>query len=196
MAEQNVKRHMNERVETDRLVFHEVNQARWPDFVRLFESRGGPKACWCMVWRATPAEAKRKDGASRKAAIAGRVSAGVPIGLLGYLDGEPVAWCSIAPRSTYRRLAGDDSSDEGIWSLACFFVVRRLRGQGISRRIIQAAVAHARKHGARTVEAYPVDPDSPSYRFMGFVPMFKKAGFCEVGRAGTRRHVMQLKVET
>ena len=29
---------------------------------------------------------------------------------------------------------------------------------------------------------------------MGFVPMFEEAGFCEVGRVGMRRHVMQLKV--
>jgi hypothetical protein len=41
------------------------------------------------------------------------------------------------------------------------------------------------------VEAYPVDADSPSYRFMGFVAPFEKAGFREVGRAGTRRHVMR-----
>lgn len=182
-------------IENERVVFHEVNSERWKDFERLFESRGGPKSCWCMVWRATPAEAKRKDGASRKAAIAARVSAGVPIGLLGYLDEEPVAWCSVAPRATYRRLTDDDGTDEGIWSIACFFVVRRLRGQGIIRKIIQAAVEHARAHGASLVEAYPVDPDSPSYRFMGFVPVFEEAGFSEVGRAGTRRHVMQLTVK-
>lgn len=185
---------MSDRAELDCLVFREVNATRWADFERLFQSRGGPKACWCMVWRATPAEAKRRDGPSRKAAIAGRVSAGVPIGLLGYSGEEPVAWCSVAPRSTYRRLIDDDSSDEGIWSIACFFVVRRLRGQGMTRRIIQAAVEHARAHGASRVEAYPVDPDSPSYRFMGFVPVFEEAGFVEVGRAGTRRHVMQLNV--
>ncbi|MBI3607254.1 MAG: GNAT family N-acetyltransferase [Nitrospirae bacterium] len=185
---------MSDSAEINRIVFYEVDANRWPDFERLFERRGGPKACWCMVWRATPAEAKYTDGASRKAAMAGRVSAGIPIGLLGYLDGEPVAWCSVAPRSTYRRLVDDGSSDNGIWSIACFFVVRRLRGQGITQRIINVAVEHARSHGAAIVEAYPVDPDSPSYRFMGFVPVFEEAGFCEVGRAGSRRHVMQLTV--
>jgi len=61
-------------------------------------------------------------------------------------------------------------------------------------RLIEAAVAHARKRGATVVEAYPVDPDSPSFRFMGLVSAFKAAGFREVGRAGTRRHVMRLKV--
>lgn len=152
----------------DRRVFREVNQARWPDFERPFGSRGGPKACWCMVWRATPQEAKRTDGASRKAAMAKRVAAGVPVGLLGYIEKESIAWCSVAPRSTYRRLVDDSSSDEGVWSVACFFVVRRLRGQGISERIIRAAIEPAQSRGASIVEAYPVDPNSPSYRFMGF----------------------------
>jgi GNAT superfamily N-acetyltransferase len=124
-----------------------------------------------------------------------RIKDGVPVGLLGYIDQQPVAWCSVAPRSTYRRLVDDDSSDEGVWSIACFFVVRRLRGRGVTQQIIKAAIAHARSHGASIVEAYPVDVDSPSYRFMGFVRIFENAGFCEVGRAGSRRHVMQLKVE-
>nr|PZN92019.1 MAG: acetyltransferase [bacterium] len=42
------------------------------------------------------------------------------------------------------------------------------------------------------MEFHPVDPDSPSYRFMGFVRFFEAAGFREVGRAGSRRHVMRL----
>ncbi len=47
---------------------------------------------------------------------------------------------------------------------------------------------------ATVIEAYPVVPDSPSYRFMGFVPVFAAAGPREVGRAGIRRHVMRLHV--
>lgn len=180
----------------ERLTFREVTAARWPDLVRLFEGRGGPRHCWCMVWRATPEERRRFDGrARRKAALARRIRQRIPIGILAYLDGEPVAWCSIAPRETYLRL-GVSPADHGerIWSLVCFFVISRLRQHGVMRRLIQAAVAHARKHGAMVVEAYPVDPDSPSYRFMGFVPAFTAAGFHEVGRAGTRRHVMRLQV--
>lgn len=45
---------------------------------------------------------------------------------------------------------------------------------------------------SRVIEFHPVDPDSPSYRFVGFVRFFEAAGFREVGRAGSRRHVMRL----
>jgi GNAT superfamily N-acetyltransferase len=177
----------------DRMAFREVTFDNWRDFERLFECRGGPKACWCMVWRATPAEAKQTDSLSRKAAIERRIAAGTIVGLLGYLDNEPVAWCSVAPRATYRRLVDDGGNDEGVWSIACFFVVRRLRGRGVSQRMIGAAVEFARSHGASAVEAYPVDPSSPSYRFMGFVQPFEAAGFREVGHVGSRRHVFQLR---
>jgi GNAT superfamily N-acetyltransferase len=183
--------------EAERLVFHEVDRSRWDDLKRLFESRGGPKSCWCMVWRATPQESRKTDGKSRKIALQRRIQEGVAVGILGYLDGEPVTWCSIAPRPTYRDLGGEiDSAEkpENIWSLVCFFITRRLRGQGMMERLIQAAIEHARKHGATVVEAYPVEQDSPSYRFMGFVPSFEAAGFREIGRAGIRRHVMRLRV--
>jgi GNAT superfamily N-acetyltransferase len=114
--------------------------------------------------------------------------------MLAYSNEEPVARCSIASRSTYRRLVSDTSSDEDIWSIACFFVVRRLRGMGITKQLIAAAVHHARAHGAAVVEAYPVEADSPSYHFMGFVPVFAEAGFTEVGREGKRRLVIRLKL--
>ena len=113
---------------------------------------------------------------------------------LGYLDGEPVAWCSIAPRETYRAGLYRPSGDEpdGVWSLACSYVPRRLRRRGIARRLLDAAVDDARSRGAAVIEAYPVDPDSPSYRFMGFVPLFEAAGFRQVGTVGSRRYVMRL----
>ena len=60
--------------------------------------------------------------------------------------------------------------------------------------MVKSAVVHAREKGATVVEAYPVDSDSPSYRFMGFVDIFEAMGFREVGTAGIRRHVMRLPV--
>ena len=178
------------------LTFRPVTRQTRGDFERLFSSPGAPKYCWCMVWRRTPAEARRPDGASRRRQMMKRIEAGVAVGLLAYAGDEPVAWVSVAPRETYRDLGGPPAAPgEVVWSIACFFVPRRRRGQGIARRLLTAAVDHARREGATVVEAYPVAPDAPSYRFMGFVPLFAAAGFGDIGRAGTWRHVMRLAVE-
>jgi GNAT superfamily N-acetyltransferase len=170
-----------------------VDTARWTDLERLFEAKGGPAYCWCMAWRSLPAAVDRSDNAARKAELERRVRNGEPVGLLAYCADEPVGWCSVAPRATYRPLGGHDYEGVAaadIWSIVCFFVRRGDRHRGVARRLLEAAVEHAAENGAAVIEAYPVDPDSPSYRFMGFVETFTAAGFEEVGRAGTRRHVM------
>jgi GNAT superfamily N-acetyltransferase len=175
------------------LSFRPVTKASWDDFAALFEAPGAPKYCWCMVWRRSAEEARLRDGSDRKRQMRERVDGGLPVGLLAYAAGTPVAWVSIAPRETYRNLGGPVARPgETIWSLACFYITRSHRGHGFSRRLIAAAVDYAGENGASHVEAYPVDEASPSYRFMGFISAFAAAGFVEIGRAGTRRHVMRL----
>ena len=184
----------------DRIEFKGVDGCRWADLEALFEARGGPHNCWCMVWRDKPGSIKATNGSERKSALKealhSRVSDGGPVGILGYCNGVPIAWCSIAPRSSYRPLGGvgDHAGDDVVWSVACFFISRKFRGKHIADRLLQAAIDYARDHGARTVEAYPVDPDSPSYRFMGFVELFERAGFRKVGSVGARRHVVRLEL--
>lgn len=176
-----------------RLTFRPVTKARWDDLEALFEAPGGPKYCWCMAWRDAPAEVRDGGGDARKPLLKARVSAGATIGLVGYLAGEPVAWVSIAPRETYRDLGGPETTaGDRVWSLACMYLKRKLRGEGFGRELIAAAARYARTRGATVLEAYPVDPTSPSYRFMGFVPAFEAAGFVKIGTAGRRRHVMRL----
>ncbi|MGN6102144.1 MAG: GNAT family N-acetyltransferase [Devosia sp.] len=177
------------------LSFRPVGRDNWADFEALFNGPGGPKFCWCMVWRATPEEGRGTSGAVRHGQMQARVDAGVPVGLLAYEGATPVAWVSVAPRDSYRRLNGPPAAPgETIWSLVCMFTPRRRRGEGIAHRLIAAAADFARAQGATILEAYPVAPDAPSYRFMGFVPAFEKAGFVGVGMAGTRRHVMRLRL--
>ena len=179
------------------LHFREVTDETWQDFEQLFESRGGPRNCWCMVWRGIGEAAARPDGATRKTAMKQRIHAGVPVGILGYVGDMPVAWCSIAPRETYRQGLADaqcGDAEESVWSIACFFVSRSARGQGAFNSLLQAAEVHAKAHGATVLEGYPVDEDSPSYRFGGFLPSFDKAGFAPAGRAGARRHVVRKRL--
>mgnify|MGYP002683296124 CR=1 FL=1 len=94
---------------------------------------------------------------------------------------------------TFPLLKGPEAAEgEAIWSLSCMYIHRRYRGAGIGHQLIDAAVKFARKRKADIVEAYAVDPDSPSYRNMGFIPAYEKAGFKRVEKLGTRRTIMRL----
>lgn len=177
------------------LDFRPVTTTNRDEFERFFSAPDAPRHCWCMVWRRTAAEAKLQAPAERQRMMLERIADGVPVGLIAYDGADAVGWVSIAPRDTHRALGGPPA-DPGavIWSLACFYVPRRLRGAGLVRRLLAGAVDHTRANGATIVEAYPVDPDSPSFRFMGFVPVFAEAGFADLGMTGTRRHVMRLRL--
>lgn len=119
------------------------------------------------------------------------VETDTPVGILAYLDGKPVAWCSVAPRESPRRLAPwQDDAERNVWAIVCFFIKRAHRGRGIASALLDAAVEHAFAEGVSAVEASPVEPASPSYRFMGFREMYQRRGFRELGMAGSRRHVI------
>ena len=172
----------------------EVDAARWPDFEWLFESRGGPRWCWCRMWRRDADGRMPHERAHMKEAMRQRIASGGRVGLLAYVDGEPAAWCSVAPRDTFAGLGGVEEPGEdpaAVWSVTCFYVRNDFRHRGLMDRLIEEAARHAREHGAEVIEAYPVPPDGPSYRFCGFIPVFAAHGFSEVGRAGKRRHVMR-----
>jgi hypothetical protein len=174
------------------ITFHTVSAANRGEFEAFFELPGAPRFCWCMVWRRTSEEARHHTGPDRKRQMMRRIAPGVPVGLIAYDGDAPVGWVSIAPRESYRNLGGPPAAKgDVIWSIACFFVRRKRRGEGLVHRLIEGAVAFARQEGSTIVEAYPIDRAAPSYRFMGFVDVFERAGFTDQGMAGKRRHVMR-----
>ena len=179
----------------DTLTFKPVTAETVGDFEALFEAKGAPKYCWCMAWRATTEELKDTSSASRKQQMLGRVKDKVQVGLVAYRDKAAVGWVSLAPKENFRGLGGPEDG-RTVWSLTCMYVPRVQRKTGLSASLIQAAASYARRQGAVVLEAYPVDPESPSYRFMGFVPAFERLGFEAVGREGKRRHVMRLALDT
>jgi GNAT superfamily N-acetyltransferase len=177
------------------LNFQIVTRDNWCDFESFFESKGCPHYCWCMAWRKNEYKETIPGKKGKKQAIKRRVDEDIPIGILAIKNSASIAWCSVAPRETYLSLGGDDTK-MGVWSLTCFFVKRNFRNMGVATKLLDAAINYARKSGARYLEAYPVDPnsESPSYRFMGYIPMFVSSGFKHVKMAGKRRHVMLLEL--
>ena len=180
------------------LSFHPLTPERWPDLEVLFGSRGACGGCWCMTWRLTRSAFQQKKGDGNKRAFRRIVMSGAEPGVLAYLDGQPVGWCSVAPRSEFsflertRVLAPVDA--QPVWSVTCLFIAKKWRRCGLSALLLRAACEHARRQGAKIVEGYPVAlaKETPAaFAWTGVAPAFQKAGFKEVVRRSASRPIMR-----
>lgn len=175
--------------------FHPVTPERLPDLMRFSCRHGKFRWCSCMRWRMPSSEYKDSTKPERETALGRLVREGTPVGILGYSEGEPVAWCSVAPRESYAAIERSRKilrvDEEPVWSVVCFFVDSKVRGQGSTLALLEAAVEYVRSQGARIVEGYPW-PGGASYRYMGTPETFREAGFREVIPPGPNtRQVMR-----
>lgn len=183
------------------LEVHPVTPDRWADLVDLFE-RPGPRGgrqisanCWCMYWRRRGAF-NEEWGEGNKRAMGEIVAAGREPGLLAYLDGVPVGWVSVAPRSEFPRIEHSPTirpiDEKPAWSINCFYIHRSAKRRGVARALLRAAIDFARDHGATLVEAYPVGRDvNVVDAYTGYREMFDAEGFREVARRSSRRAIVR-----
>ena len=165
---------------------------RWSDFETLFGTNG-VYGCWCMWWRMRNSEFNNAGKEGRKEAMRTTVRSGKEPGMLAYADGIPVGWVAVAPRVEYPRLETSKTlfpvDDQEVWSIPCFFVQRNYRGFRIMEHLINSAVQYAQKHGAKVIEAYPLDVQdrvSSARIFTGITSIFERCGFSEVARRDYR----------
>ena len=189
-----------------------ANAASWEDLRAIFGDRGYAAFCHCQRPKMRSwAEWRELGVAGRMQRLEAQTHCGNPAavtttGLVAYLDGEPVGWCSVEPRTAYPRLRrtevpwkgrDEDPTDEGVWSIVCFVTRAGFRRRGISRALAHAAVDFARERGARALEGYPmlVDPGQDvtwGELNVGSRSVFADAGFTEVSHPTLRRVVMRI----
>lgn len=120
----------------------------------------------------------------------GRILGGGPVGLLAYVGGEPVAWCSVAPRESYGRLERSRTmrrvTEVPTWTILCFFVKRPFRRRGLTERLLREAVTYASRSGAEVIEGYPFDTAGLTSTHRGHSKTFERAGFLRDGRRWSR----------
>ena len=185
-------------MERRRLSFAPATPDRWGDLEKLFGKRGACGGCWCMFWRLSNAEFRARVGDKNRRAMQCIVERGAVPGIIAYDSGQPVGWCSVAPRQDFVRLETHRTlkriDDQPVWSVVCLFVAKPYRKQGMSSELLKAAVAFARKQGGRIVEGYPTEPGqklADPFLYTGTVVAFRKAGFVEVARPSRTRAIMR-----
>ena len=187
-----------------------ANEASWEDLLAIFGNRGYPAYCQCQRFKFKNwAEQKATPVVMRMERLETQTHCGYPSapttsGLIAYLDGEPVGWCAVEPRTAYQRLPpartalkqrGEERDDDSVWAVTCFVTRAGFRRRGVTRGLARATVAFARERGARALEAYPMITE-PGVEItwgethVGTRGVFAEAGFTEVFHATLRRVVM------
>jgi GNAT superfamily N-acetyltransferase len=178
----------------------ELRAKTWNDFERVLGSNGGARGCWCMHWRLSIAEFMEGKGEGNKQAMKELASRKRAPGVLVYKGDQPVAWCSLGPRTAFPRLERSSLlasvDDEPVCAITCIFVHRQHRGSGLLAAVLDAVCDYAATRGYAIVEGYPVEP-RPGRRagsdtaMTGIASAFRDAGFAEVARPRGDRPIMR-----
>lgn len=178
---------------------------RFDDGEHALSGGGDGRSCQCQWWTLTNAEFNATTLEQRTDLLREQMGEKVPPALIAYVDGEAAGWVRVGPRTVQPRLqrtkeytahTREDWDDSSVWAVSCFVVRREYRNQGLNARLLEAAVAFAREHGARIVEAYPRDPreveHSSNDLYHGVLSTFENAGFETVARPKRGRAVVAL----
>ncbi|WP_413353315.1 GNAT family N-acetyltransferase [Microbacterium sp. 1P06AB] len=175
---------------------------RFADAEHALTGGGDGADCWCQWWMLAPKDFEATSVDERRERLRRGLSASVPSALIAYVDGVAAGWVKVAPRPDQPRLARtrniqtspEPMDDPAVWTITCFVVRKEHRSQGIASRLLDAAVDHARTHGARIVEGYPLDTDvgrfSANDLYHGTLSSFLAAGFTETARPGAARPIV------
>ena len=173
---------------------------RLDDLAELFAEPGDPRWCWCASFRVRRAVGRVPPDENR-AVLTEATERGPAPGLVAYRDGRAIGWVSLGPRDRFVKLGtrayGGATEPAGgeVWSIVCFVIARRVRGKGLGGVLLEAAIEHARAHGATMLEAYPVDTGGahipPPQAYKGTMAMFERAGFVEVARRRASARVIE-----
>jgi GNAT superfamily N-acetyltransferase len=187
-----------------------ANEASWEDLQTIFGTRGQASRCQCQRYKLPRRESFRSFPVEERAqrlrqqTDCGHPESGTTSGLVAYLEGEPVGWCAVEPRTAYEGLVrnnrvpwegrAEDKSDDSVWAVTCLFTRAGFRKRGISRTLARAAVDFARERGARAIEGYPMTTKNAILEelHVGTEGVFADAGFEEVSRPTLRRVVMRV----
>jgi len=204
---------MTDTATTPEVMIVPANEASWEDLQAVLGTRGDPARCQCQRYRMQFRESWASVGVEelafrlRQQTDCGHPESTSTSGLVAYLDGEPVGWCAVAPRSAHPRLLrntrvpwegrAEDKTDDSVWAVTCFVTRAGFRRRGVSRSLARAAVDFARERGARALEGYPMITQ-PGQEItwgelhVGTRSIFEAAGFEEVSHPTLRRVVMRI----
>jgi len=184
-----------------------ATQDRFADTEHALTGGGDGASCQCQWWLMTNSEFDHTTREEKEERLRIELGTTPAPALIAYVDGVPAGFVRVGPRIKQPKLARTRSfkpspspwDDPDVWAVTCFVVRREFRNQGLNRKLLDAAIEHARENGARVLEAYPSDTGAKKIPtndlFIGVLSTFLAAGFREVvDRPKPHRTIVQLEL--
>jgi GNAT superfamily N-acetyltransferase len=178
-----------------------LDLSTWDAFTALVEANGGIfGGCWCMGFHPDDRTHLDADQPHREQKL-DRVRAGTAHAALVFDGDECVGWCQFGPPAEVPRIKNRKEYEKELdelpdWRIACCYVGKGHRRQGVARAALAGALELIAGLGGGTVEGYPEPAgDVPAgFLYHGVLSTFEQAGFRRDRKIGKHRWVVTTEV--
>jgi GNAT superfamily N-acetyltransferase len=178
-----------------------LDESTWPAFAELAESSNSyPSGCWCMGFH--PEGVGKTPAAVNRQRKFERIQQGTTHHALVFEDDLCIGWCQFGSPEELPRLKNQKNYEKTLtelpdWRVACFYVRRGFRRQGVSRQALEGALEMIAGYGGGVVEGYPEPADAvpAGFLFHGALSTFEQLGFERDRMIGKHRWVVRRYVE-
>ena len=189
-------------IATSQYTIRPLDESTWAPFEALVERNNGVfGGCWCMGFHAEGVGGKDTTPALNRARKLERVRAGTTHAALVFAGDDCVGWCQFGSPQELPRIKSRAAYERGRealpdWRIACCFVGKGHRRQGVASAALAGALGLIGDLGGGVVEGYPEDAASVPAGFLynGALSTYEKLGFTRDRRIGKHRWVVRTRV--
>jgi GNAT superfamily N-acetyltransferase len=174
-----------------------LDESKWDAFAALVERNNGVfGGCWCMGFHpeGVGKETTRELNRERKLE---RVRAGTAHAALVFDGDDCLGWCQFGAPGEVPRIKSRAAYEKGVtiapdWRIACNFVGKGHRRQGVATAALKGAIELIAALGGGRVEGYPEAADSvpAGFLFNGALTTYEALGFERDRKIGKHRWVV------
>ena len=189
-------------METSAFRIAALDESTWSAFAQLVECNNGIfGGCWCMGFHPQNDAADDQSVSKRDRKMA-RVLSGRAHAALVFDGDDCVGWCQFGvpdevPRIKNRAAYERDQGAAPDWRIACCYVGKGHRRQGVAAAALAGALELIAGLGGGTVEGYPEAADAVPAGFLyhGALSTYEHLGFVRDRKIGKHRWVVTTFVE-
>jgi GNAT superfamily N-acetyltransferase len=179
-----------------------LDESTWDGFAALVERNNGVfGGCWCMGFHPEGVGKETTAALNRKRKLE-RVRAGTTHAALVFNGNDCLGWCQFGVPAEVPKIKSRPAYEKGVttppdWRIACNFVGKGHRRQGVATAALAGALDLIAGLGGGRVEGYPEGADAvpAGFLFNGALSTYEQLGFVRDRKIGKHRWVVTKTVK-